>query len=133
MTFGLLLNPNFVSHFFRQTVFTISRKWSEGFDPFKESSNFEILLFSLSGLLWASATYNVEVNPCLVELLSLTFDFLLGGFFTLNRLYYAFPGDLYFVAETKHMVFRCRFFVVVLWLPCPITHLATTFEVFETA
>ena len=81
MTFGLLLNPNFVSHFFRQTVFTISRKWSEGFDPFKESSNFEILLFSLSGLLCASATYNVEFIPCLVELLSLTFDFLLGGDF----------------------------------------------------
>ena len=122
------LNSNFFSHFFWQLVFTVSRKWSEGLDPFKESRKFEILLLSLSGLLLASATFNNEFISCLVELLSLTLVFYLVETLFLNRLCYAFLGDLYFVAQTKHMVLRSKLFVVGIMDTVSITHLTITFE-----
>ena len=121
-------NLTFVSHFFWQLVFTISRKWSERFDSFKKSSNFKTLLFSLSGLLCASATYKVQVIPCLVELLSLIFDFLLGGDFISKSFILCFSRQPLLCSKDQTHGFEVQALCCYIMVTLSITHLAITFE-----
>ena len=98
----------------------------------KESRNFEILLFSLSNLLCASVSYNVEVIPCLFESLSLTLNFLLGGDFISKSFILCLSRRPLLCGTDQTHGFEVQALCCGIMDTLSIAHLAITFEtVFE--